>query len=165
MSLARLPVTMILAALVLSAASLGQAQQTADWLTLEDFTRDRLTIERADGAEHSFTVYLASTPQQQTQGMMGQRELPEDMGMLFLYYPARPVAMWMRNTLIPLDMLFIRADGTVANIIADAQPQTLTRRSSEGPVTAVLELQGGLAKKLSLAPGDTVRHAHFGNAK
>ncbi len=137
----------------------ARAQQPA-WLELSDFPRGELTIELADGGELAFRIYLATTPQQQRQGLMQVRELAQDSGMLFLYYPARQVSMWMRNTLIPLDMLFIREDGTIANII-EAAPLTLDQRLSDGKVTGVLELNAGTAERLGIAPGDRVVHSHF----
>ena len=79
--------------------------------------------------------------------------------MLFPFDPPRPASMWMKNTLIPLDMLFIREDGTVANIIADAAPQSLDTRNSDGPVTFVLELNGGTAARLGIVAGARVHIA------
>jgi uncharacterized membrane protein (UPF0127 family) len=134
--------------------------QTGDWIPLDAFPSQEVVIERADGSEETFRAYVATSTRQRRQGLMNVRSLPADRGMLFLFYPPQPVAMWMRNTLIGLDMLFIREDGTIANII-QAEPLTLTSRASEGRVTGVLELNVGTAERLGIGPGDRVRHPHF----
>ena len=84
--------------------------------------------------------------------------------MLFLNAAPREQTMWMRNTYIPLDMVFIRADGTVHRIAAMTEPHSEEIISSNGPVSAVLEIAGGAAQRLGLKPGDKVRHRHFGTA-
>lgn len=130
--------------------------------SLDDFARSVVGIETAGGAVHEFRVYLAQTPQQQARGLMFVAELPTDHGMLFDYPRPQRVSMWMKNTLIPLDMLFIRADGIVANIARRTVPGSLAVIGSEGKVRAVLELNGGTADRLGIRPGDRVRHAIFG---
>jgi uncharacterized membrane protein (UPF0127 family) len=120
---------------------------------LSDFARTTVRIETPSGRAHRFEVYVARTDREHMQGLMYVEDLPADQGMLFPYAPPRPAAMWMKNTLIPLDMLFIRADGTVANVIADAAPQSLDSRRSDGPVAFVLELNGGTAARLGIAAG------------
>lgn len=153
-------VSMPLLVLLLLSALAAHAQVPDEWLPLSSFPQQQLTIVLEDGSEHSFDVYVASTSRQRTQGLMNVTELAANAGMLFLFYPPQPVAMWMRNTLIGLDMLFIRDDGTIANII-EAEPQTLKRRRSEGRVTGVLELNAGTAERLGIGPGDRVIHSHF----
>lgn len=152
---ARLALT---AAFVLSAigpATPARAQ------SLDDFERSELEIETADGTVHGFRVYLARTSKQHARGLMFVTELAADQGMLFDYRRPRRVSMWMKNTLIPLDMLFLRADGTIANIAQRTVPGSLAAINSDGKVRGVLELNGGTAARLGLRPGDRVRHPVF----
>ena len=116
--------------------------------------RLRLTITYASGV-HRFTVEVAATPQQQESGLMFVKHLAPDRGMIFPYDPPQPVAFWMHNTLIPLDMVFIRADGTIARI-ATAKPLDDTPVPSGEPIAAVLEIAGGRAAELGIVPGDRV---------
>jgi len=117
----------------------------------------RTTLEIAAHGEHDrFNVWIADTPARQEQGLMFVRDLPRTQGMLFPQ-PAPQVAnFWMKNTYIPLDMIFVGADGRIAKIIANARPFSLDVLSSDLPVTAVLEIRGGEAHELSLAVGDRV---------
>lgn len=124
------------------------------------FPKSRLTIETADN-RFEFQVELALTPQQRARGLMFRTDLPESGGMLFDFETPRPVTMWMRNTYIPLDMLFIDDDGRITRIAADARPLSDRTISSGGPVRAVLELRGGLAEELGIRPGDRVLHPLF----
>lgn len=121
------------------------------------FEKGELTIE-SDGKSHRFAIEIARTPEQAQQGLMFRTRLAPDAGMLFLYDPPQPVAMWMFQTLIPLDMLFIGADGRVVNIRERAVPGSTETIPSAGPVRAVLELNGGTVARLKLKPGDRVRH-------
>ena len=114
-----------------------------------------LTID-SGGRRHGFTVEVARTPGQQEHGLMGRRSLAADAGMLFPYDPPQPASFWMRNTLIPLDMIFIRADGSIARIAANTVPMSETPVTVAEPVTAVLELRGGRAAELGIRPGDRV---------
>jgi hypothetical protein len=111
-----------------------------------------LTIRTAKAA-HLFTVQVAETPEQQERGLMFVHSLAADQGMIFPYEPPRNVAFWMRNTLIPLDMVFIREDGTIARIVT-AKALDETPISAGEPVAAVLELRGGRAAQLGIAEGD-----------
>ena len=113
-----------------------------------------LTITSASGV-HRFTVDIAATPQQQETGLMFVKRLAPDRGMIFPYDPPRPVAFWMHNTLIPLDMVFIRADGSIARI-ATAKPLDDTPVPSGESIAAVLEITGGRAAQLGIVPGDKV---------
>jgi uncharacterized membrane protein (UPF0127 family) len=113
-----------------------------------------LTIRSASG-EHRFAAEVAATPEQQERGLMFRRELAPDHGMIFPYGPPQTVGFWMKNTLIPLDMLFIRADGTIARI-ATATPLSLDTVGSGEPVAAVLEIRGGRAAELGIRAGDRV---------
>lgn len=115
-----------------------------------------LTIQTASRA-HRFIVEVARTPEQQARGLMHRQSLAPDRGMLFPYDPARPASFWMKNTLIPLDIIFIRPDGTIANIAAQTVPLSLEPVTSVGePVSAVLEIPGGRAADLGIEPGDRV---------
>jgi uncharacterized membrane protein (UPF0127 family) len=137
------------ACVALAVPALGQALVT--------FEKSELVIESGAG-KHRFAIELARTSDQQRQGLMFRQKLAADAGMLFLYDPPRPAAMWMMNTLIPLDMLFIGADGRIVNIRERAVPGSTETIESAGPVRAVLELNGGTVARLKLKPGDRVRH-------
>jgi uncharacterized membrane protein (UPF0127 family) len=113
-----------------------------------------LTIRSASG-EHRFIVEIAASPAEQEQGLMFRRSLAPDRGMIFPYDPPQEVGFWMKNTLIPLDMVFIRADGTIARI-AHATPLSLDTVPSGEPVAAVLEIAGGRAAELAIRAGDRV---------
>jgi hypothetical protein len=110
---------------------------------------------------HAFQVEVARNEADRAQGLMFRRQLAPDRGMLFDFGQVQPLAMWMRNTYIPLDMLFIRADGTVARIAEDAEPLSERTIPSGEPVLAVLEVIGGTAKRLGLKAGDRIEHPLF----
>jgi len=113
---------------------------------------------------HEFTVEVAATDDEIRQGLMFREELAPDAGMLFDFGGMRVASMWMKDTLIPLDMLFILPDGKVVAIARNTQPHSLRSVTAGVPVRAVLELPGGRAKELGIEPGDTVIHTLFGNA-
>lgn len=113
-----------------------------------------LTIRSATG-EHRFTVEIAATPEQQQRGLMFRSAVGPDEGMIFPYDPPQDAAFWMKNTLVPLDMLFIRADGTIARI-SHAVPLSLDPVPAGEPVAAVLEIRGGRAAELGIREGDAV---------
>jgi uncharacterized membrane protein (UPF0127 family) len=112
---------------------------------------------------HTFAVELAKSDAERAQGLMYRRELPEGRGMLFDFQRDDEVAMWMKNTYIPLDMVFIRADGTVHRIERSAEPLSDRVISSQGLVSAVLEMAGGATERLGLKAGDRIRHPLFGS--
>ncbi|HEU0310498.1 MAG TPA: DUF192 domain-containing protein [Sphingomicrobium sp.] len=116
----------------------------------------QLTIT-SNGREHRFTVEVASTAEQQAMGLMYRTKLAPDRGMIFPFDPPRDASFWMRNTLIPLDMIFVRADGSIANIAANTVPYSEEPVRSEGPVAAVLEIPGGRSAELGIQPGDNVK--------
>lgn len=126
--------------------------------------QDLLVIKTRTG-EVTFSVELADTPEKRSLGLMHRRELAADAGMLFNFSQTAPVAMWMKNTLIPLDMVFIKADGAIVNIAERTVPETLTPIESRGPVLAVLELNGGTCARLGIRPGDTVLHPVFADMR
>ncbi len=121
------------------------------------FERSELTIQTARG-EHRFRVELAVRPDQRAWGLQHRPFLAEDAGMLFVYDQALPVSMWMLNTLIPLDMIFIGANGRIVNIAERTRPKSLDTIPSTGPVLAVLEVLGGTSARLGIGPGDRVNH-------
>jgi|SRR5271165_655404 len=130
---------------------------------LQQFPTSELTIISATGP-HRFKVELAETPAQMTQGLMFRTSLAPDAGMLFDYKQPTAATMWMRNTLIPLDMLFVDAQGRIVNIHQRAVPQSLDVIAATAPVRAVIELNGGTVSQLGIEPGDRVIHPIFGNA-
>ena len=107
--------------------------------------------------KHHFQVMVARSEDEQEVGLMWRKSLAPDEGMIFPFASSRVASFWMRNTLIPLDIIFIRSDGTIANIAANAVPLSLTPISSDGKVKAVLELAGGRAEALGIKRGDKVR--------
>jgi hypothetical protein len=119
-----------------------------------------LTIS-TDSDASMFTVEIADTDALRAKGLMFRQRLPEDRGMLFDFGKPRPVSMWMKNTYISLDMLFIRADGTIAYIAENTKPQSLDVIGLSEPMLAVLELAGGTTRRLGIRAGDTVHHRIF----
>ncbi len=129
---------------------------------LVGFATSPMVIETADGRRHPFTVELALTDAQQMQGLMYRRSLAPDRGMLFVYPVDAPLAMWMKNTYIALDMLFLQADGRIINIIENVPPLTLDSRPADRPARAAVELAAGTAARLGIRPGDRVIHERLG---
>ena len=114
-----------------------------------------LTIN-SDGRTHRFTVEVAQTAEEQRVGLMNRQQLAPDRGMIFPFEAERVASFWMKNTLIPLDMIFIRADGSITNIEANTVPMSEEPVLSFEPVTAVLEIPGGRSAELGIKPGDRV---------
>ena len=110
---------------------------------------------------HVFSIELATTEEERARGLMYRQELQEEHGMLFDFEREEPVAMWMHDTYIPLDMIFIRGDGRILRIAERTQPLSDRIISSGGSVRAVLEVAGGTAKRLGIAPGDRIGHPIF----
>ncbi len=108
------------------------------------------------GRAHRFTVEIARTPEEQATGLMNRASLAPDRGMIFPFDVPRQASFWMKDTLIPLDIIFVRTDGTIANIAANTVPLSLEPVYSEGPVADVLEIAGGRAAELGIKPGDKV---------
>ncbi len=122
-----------------------------------------LTILPADGGDaRKFLVEIAQSDQEKSVGLMFRTKLADSEGMLFPYGPEQKITMWMRNTFIPLDMLFIRADGVIARIEVNTEPLSERIIDSGALVSAVLELPGGAAGRLGIKAGDTVQHPFFG---
>ena len=146
-----------LVVLALLVVASGQAQAPVA------FGRGELEIETARGRHH-FMVELATSQDQQVQGLMFRRSLAPDAGMLFLYEDDHEIQMWMKNTLIPLDMIFIQADGTILSIAQRTVPGSLATIPSQGAARAVLEVNGGTAARLGIKPGDRVLYPGLGRS-
>ena len=114
-----------------------------------------LVLKTATG-DHAFNIEVMASDQERALGLMFRRSLPENSGMLFIYDPPQPATMWMKNTLITLDMVFISADARVHRIESNAEPFSETLIPSDGDVVGVLELNGGEAGKIGLRRGDKV---------
>ena len=148
-----LSIVISVGALVTSFAACSEPEEpvSAGIASLDsEFDRGTLVIETDDGARHEFDIYLAIDVDQQRRGLMFVRKMPESTGMLFVYEHSEKHSMWMKNTYIPLDMVFARADGTVSSIIHDTQPLSLTSQGSIEPVSYVLELNAGTARRLNI---------------
>ena len=126
----------------------------------EAMRREELKLHTARGV-HVINTEITETQEEKALGLMFRTSLADNAGMLFFYNTPQEVTMWMRNTYIPLDMVFIRADGTVHRIEAWTQPFSETIISSGPNVVACLELAGGASERLGLKPGDRVEHALF----
>lgn len=122
---------------------------------------EQLTIQTASGNNIVYQIEVARTPSQMQRGLMFRDTLPEDRGMLFIYKPERRARMWMKNTILPLDMLFIDAKGEIINIARNTTPYSLDTIDAGGEVRGVLELNAGQADKHGIVIGDTVKHTVF----
>ncbi len=149
------------AALFLCVGAMAVALLEAD--ALAKMLEQPLVLITTDG-ERAVTVEIAETPEDMAVGLMFRTALPEGHGMLFPSAAPREANMWMRNTYIPLDMVFIRADGVVHRIEPMTQPLSEDIIASKGDVLAVLELPGGAAGRMGLKAGDRVKHSRFQNA-
>ncbi len=129
-----------------------------------NFPRDELSIKTEEGL-YDFDVELALDDSHRQYGLMFRDSLPEMNGMLFIYEHERDLAMWMRNTFISLDILFIDDRGKIINIAKSAQPRSLSLIRSKKAAKAVLELNGGLTDKLNIAVGDEIVHETFRNTE
>ena len=122
----------------------------------------RVVFETRAGAVHAVTVEVAHTEAERARGLMNRPSLAPDAGMLFVFEQAGPHAFWMKNTLIPLDMIFVGEDGRVTGVVARAVPGDLTARSAGGPSRYVVEVNGGWAEAHGVSPGDPVRFVGIG---
>ncbi len=129
-----------------------------------ELPKEKLVIITSDGVKHPFNVEMAISNEQQMTGLMFRPSVPADGGMLFDWGQSRDSAMWMKNTISSLDMLFINGDGTVRRIAENTTPRSLATISSGGPVRATLELAAGTAARLHIQVGDKVEQRVFGNA-
>jgi uncharacterized membrane protein (UPF0127 family) len=130
---------------------------TLPWSASSALAAGQATIEIVSkSGVHAFAVELATNDAERERGLMYRKELPEGRGMLFDFHEDRPVAFWMHNTYIPLDMIFIRGDGSIARIAENTEPMSDRLIPSGAPVRAVLEVIAGTARKLGIAAGDRV---------
>jgi uncharacterized membrane protein (UPF0127 family) len=157
LSSSRLSRRLVLGAPLVLAAGAGSAQDGD-----VKFKRSSLVIETPARAI-KFDIELALNDVERARGLMFRDKLGPYEGMLFDFYQEAPVSFWMKNTLIPLDMVFIAGDGTIRHIHANAVPLSTDTVPSEYPVRAVLEINGGSARLLGIKPGDKVKHTIFGN--
>jgi uncharacterized membrane protein (UPF0127 family) len=127
-----------------------------------ELERSGVDIVTATGT-HRFAVWIAADHRSQARGLMDVRELPPAHGMLFLFEQLRPASFWMKDTYLPLDIIFVGDKGVVVNVAHNARPLSLDPIESAAPVMGVLELAGGTAQRISLEPGDKVIHTAFGN--
>jgi uncharacterized membrane protein (UPF0127 family) len=141
-----------------------QAAHAQAQVGIVTFPKATLEIKTSDDKTHRFKIEVAKSPEERAQGLMFRRTLAPDAGMLFDFGHSESVAMWMKNTLIPLDMLFIASDGAVTNIAQRTVPESLTPIPSAKPVRYVLELAGGTASRLGIKPGDKVLYSAIGTA-
>ena len=125
------------------------------------FGRGKVVIETRSGSRLPFDVEIADTPDQLHQGLMFRDTLPDTGGMLFLLPSEQVASFWMRNTFLPLDLLYIAHDGRITNIHHRASPGSLTILNSSEPVRGVLEINGGMAQRLGIRAGDMLRHLAF----
>ncbi len=145
---------------MLLAAALAGAALAAPSLLAQEDARE-LVIETPGGGTHRFTVELAATPEARARGLMFRERMNPDHGMLFDFRIEQPVAFWMKNTPLPLDILFIDGAGTVVRIAADTVPFSEAPIPSRAPIRAVIELNAGTAARLGITPGARVRHPIF----
>ena len=127
----------------------------------EDACRPDQVQLRGDWGQARFTIELADDEAERAKGLMHREAMPQAAGMLFVYPATRTVGFWMKNTLIPLDMIFLDATGTVARVHSNAIPGDLTPIMGGSDIKAVLEINGGLAERLGIAPGTQLRHPSF----
>ncbi|MFM8860696.1 MAG: DUF192 domain-containing protein [Methylocystis sp.] len=121
---------------------------------------DRMLVTTATG-KHTFTLEIAKTNEERAKGLMFRKSMPQDHGMLFIFHDARPISMWMKNTLISLDMIFVSGEGMVTSIIQHTTPLSEEIITSDQPAQAVIEVNAGVAQKIGLAPGDKIHHPLF----
>jgi uncharacterized protein len=143
-------------AALMAGAALAQSSEIT-------FKKSSLVVVTAS-REIKFEVELALNDAERSRGLMYREKLGPYDGMLFDFYQDAPVSFWMKNTLIPLDMVFIASDGTIKHVHANAVPLSTEAVPSQFPVRAVLEINGGSARLLGIKPGDKVKHPIFGNA-
>lgn len=147
---------------------LGAVMASIFWMTPGALARgktEHLDIEKATGGTVAFAVEVARSEEEKATGLMFRTKLGDGEGMLFPYGRAMEITMWMRNTYIPLDMVFIKSDGTIHRIAVRTEPLSEDVIASQGQVSAVLEIAGGMAERHGIKPGDKVRHPIFGTAK
>lgn len=148
----RMMMSLAAALAVLVTLCVNPVAQAASVQSLEIATKSGVRV---------FSVEMATTEEEKTQGLMYRKELPDGKGMLFDFSPEQQISMWMKNTYIPLDMIFIRADGRILRIAENTEPLSTKIISSGGLAKGVLEVIAGTAQKYGIQPGDRVAHPLF----
>jgi len=143
------------AAWVIPATAIGDVSGRG-LIPLADFPRETIVVETRSARHHEFDAWRADTPRTREQGLMFVREIGAEEAMIFVYDPPANASMWMKNTLLPLDMLFVDGNGCVVHVKHDAQPGSLATISAGMPVVLVVELRGGTAAALGIGTGDLV---------
>lgn len=138
-------------------ADQSRAVATANVEPLSNFPQSRLTIVTPDARQHQFEVWIADNEAHREQGLMFVQSLARDAGMVFTFDPPRVVSMWMKNTLIPLDMVFVNRQGQITRIVENAKPLSLSIISSRREVSGVLELKGGATRELGIRVGAVLK--------
>ncbi|MFZ4761870.1 MAG: DUF192 domain-containing protein [Alphaproteobacteria bacterium] len=142
----------------LSMAASAHAAEADELPAPVSYDTTPLLVQQQGKKIHELKVELAVTPEKMMKGLMFRRSVPDDAGMLFVFPIDQRNSMWMKNTLVSLDMVFIRQDGSISSIYENAEPESLKLITANEPVRAVLELQGGNAKKLGITTDMRVRH-------
>jgi uncharacterized membrane protein (UPF0127 family) len=151
---------LLAAALLIAAADVALPQSAAPE-PLSSFPQSLLAIRTSSGKVVNFKIWEANTPKREEQGMMFIREMDEHTGMLFMFPENRPVSMWMKNTYVSLDLLFLNAQGKIDYIAANATPKSEAIIGPPTPEFAVLELKGGACEHFGIQVGDKVLHKNF----
>jgi len=147
----------------LAGVAAAQVDPSAQDTVIEFGGPESIIIASAEN-EHEFVVELAETPEQMQRGLMWRETLDPGAGMLFRYDPVRPASMWMENTLVALDIVYVDENGVIEKIIAYAQPQSRRSLGADAEIAGVLELAAGRTVDLEIRPGDIVRHRFFNNS-
>ncbi len=158
-------VTVFVGLVLLADTLLAAGGNTAIGQRVIEFKTDTLEIVTTSGNVLPFKIELAETPAQKARGLMYRDRMAEDAGMLFDYGKPTVITMWMKNTFLPLDMLFIDQAGKIIRIEKQTTPQSLDVISSGDQALAVLEINGGASDRMGINPGDVVRHGLFGNVE
>ena len=125
------------------------------------YEKSDLVIETEDGATATFKVVAVTKSEDLTQGLMNVQFMPLDQGMLFLHRTKRNVSMWMKNTHIALDMWFVSSEGVITKVVTETVPESTDLIRSDGPLTAVVEVNAGLSALIGVTPGARLRHSAF----
>jgi uncharacterized protein len=155
------PLLGLLVASLVATAALAQGDEPKG--PQPELPKEKLVIVTHDGKQYPFNVEMAATDKQQQTGEMFRTAIPDDGGMLFDWGKPKPTEMWMKNTLVPLDMVFINQDGTIQSIAEDTVPRSLAVIDAGAPVRAALELNAGTTAKFGIKVGDSVKQRIFGN--
>jgi uncharacterized membrane protein (UPF0127 family) len=155
------PLILTLALVLLASAGVTLTILSGPTTAQPTLPQERLTVTDSRGHNHVFQVEMATTPGEQEIGLMFRPSVPPTTGMLFIFPIVQPQSFWMEHTSVPLDMLFINANGVIRAIARHAVPYSLSPELSGGPVKAVLELQGGLTDKEDIHIGDRVLATQF----